>query len=182
MATWNDTLSYVAEFMAASIAKFGLILDGNPGEMAIVKSPGCTIRLANIDNVYVRFEFWNPANPEEVFTLHNYLNCAYNHRGLELSPNMPRDLPEEEQFTGCLRNYDRLLCEGYFDAPLSGDHSWVPRYHAMLQEITELSIARLDLQMAGHPEAISILDKELDGDPSWMDDVRRILAEQSGDV
>jgi hypothetical protein len=171
-------VSYTAQYMADCIAKCGLELHGKPGGDALLVNGRCTIRFGNVDNDFVSFQFWNPANEVEIYSFANYLDCAYDHRGLELSPNMPRDIPAEEQFVGCLKNYDRLLCEGYFDAPLSGDFSWVPAYHAMLAEEERLSIARLDLEDAGHPEAEAILKKEIAGDPTWMDDVRRILAEQ----
>jgi hypothetical protein len=126
----------------------------------------------------VRFEFWSPTNEGAVFEFSDYLDCAYSMRSSELRPLPPKDIPSEEKFVQMLKTYDKLLCEGYFQAPLSGDFSWAPSYQAMLEEVEHLSLVRYRLQKAGHPEAKAILHKKLNGDGTWMDDVRRILAEQ----
>lgn len=178
MDTWCDMVSYTARYMAGSIAKLGLQLDDKPGEVAWLTNGKCTIRLSNIDNDYVRFEFWNPADETQVFMFSRYLNCLFDYRGLELSPNMPRTLPAEEQFVGYLVNYDRLLCEGYFQRPLDGDFSWVEAYHGMLAEETRLKLALGKIDDEGHPEADAIWRKKVSGNPAWMQDVRRILAEK----
>jgi hypothetical protein len=178
MNTWCDMVSFTAQFMATSIERKDLDLSGVPGEVAWLKRAGCTVRLTNIDNDYVRFEFWSPTNEAQVFEFLDYLNCVYELRGRELRPLPPKELNPEEKFEAMLKTYDKLLCEGYFDVPLAGDFGWVPSYHAMLSEMKKLSLVRLDLEDAGHPEAEAILLKEIRSDYSWMDDVRRILAEQ----
>jgi hypothetical protein len=167
--------SYAQKYMEPSIEKFGLTLVREGGDVAWLHNAHCTIRLENVDNDYVRFEFSRVDAPEECWEFADFLDCMYEGRGMELRPLPPKDFESEAKFVFMLEKYNALILEGYFDAPLAGDFSWIPKYIAAQAEYKRLASARYDLEESGHPEAVAILHKKIKGDPSWMDDVRRIL-------
>lgn len=178
MNRYFDMASYAQKYMAPAIAKAGLQMTSKGGDMAWLQNGHCTIQLQNIDNDYVRFEFCDPQRPDELWEFADYLDCMYEGRGRILRPLPPRDIDREAQFIFMLEKYNELMLGGYFDLPLAGDFSWAPQYAAFQEEYKRLASARFALEEAGHPEAEAIWDKKHDGDPTWMDDVRRILAEQ----
>jgi hypothetical protein len=178
MSKYFDMTSYAQKYMAQAIAKAGLTVTSKGGDMVWLQNDDCQIQLQNIDNDYVRFEFCSPSKPEELWEFADYLDCQFEGRGMQLRPLPPRDFDAESKFVFMLEKYNELLLGGYFDIPLSGDFTWAPKYLAHQAEYRRLGIERGKLGRQGHPEAEAILDKKLAGDPTWMDDVRRILAEQ----
>jgi hypothetical protein len=178
MNRYFDMTTYAQKYLGPVIDKFDLRVEPKGGDLTWLLNNDCLIQLQNIDNDYVRFEFCSPSKPEELWEFAEYLDCQFEGRGMQLRPLPPRNYDAEAKFIFMLEKYNELLLEGYFDIPLSGDFTWGPRYLALQLETRRLSIARGRLERQGHPEADSILVKELAGDLTWMQDVKRILAEQ----
>jgi hypothetical protein len=173
-----DMASYAQKHMAPAIEKFGLTLVRRGGDVAWLQNVHCTIRLENVDNDYVRFEFHRADNLEEIWEFADFLDCMYEWRGMQLRPLPPDDFDNEGKFVFMLEKYNELIVAGYFDAPLVGDFSWGAKYKEAQAEYKRLSTERFRLEEKGHPEAKAIQKKRLNGDPTWMDDVKRILAAQ----
>ena len=179
MDTYFNLESYIQSRMADAIAKHGLVLGKGNGGLATLSNAHVVAEFENIDNNYVRFNFFQPAQPEIKFEFAEFLDACFDERSKELRPLPPKEWENERQLNFMLDNYNSLILEGYFSKPISGDYSWLQKYLDLKEENDRLSKARANLRRANHPEAKAIFAKRMDGDPTWKDDVKRILAEQN---
>ena len=177
------TATFVAEFMAAAIEHCRLVGPEGSGLLATLANDHCVILLENVDNDYVRFEFHRPGTTTPKWELASYLNCRFMAQGgaFRLRPKPARELSHQEKFEWYLKRYDEVMVLGYLDAPLAGDYSWEEDYSAHDAEFRRLSSILTDLKESGHPEGKRLMWKMLDGDRSWMDEVRGLLEQNSQD-
>lgn len=178
MNRFFDMTTYAEKFLADAVQKLAFSVTRKGGDFALLQNGHCIIHLQNIDNDYVRFEFASSLVPDKLWEFADYLDCVTNGKAWTLRPLPPDDLGPEGKFVFMLQKYNELMIGGYFDAPSSGDFSWIPDLIAREELFKSLSSKLFALRQGGHPEAKAINFKKLDGDPTWMDDVRRILAEQ----
>lgn len=173
--------TYVERYLSASISHCRLAGPEGGGSRARLSNQNCVIELEIVDNDYVRFEFWRPDEPNTKWELAEYLNCRFMELGgaFKLRPKPKEELSNKEKVEWYLQRYDEVLVLGYFEAPLNGDYSWAEAYEHSKQEYRRLSSALLKLMDAGHPEGKRLFGKQLQGDRSWMAEVREILGEQN---
>jgi hypothetical protein len=169
--------SYVREYMGECIQKYALVEGNAPGGVMTLGNAHCIIYLENIDSDYVRFDFASALAPEVQYSLTDFLDVAVEGGTFKHRPKPADDWDGEAQFKHYV-TYNALIVAGAMDAPLSGDFSWAPKVAAFLAEEERLNDQYQDLDEAEHPEAYSIWQKRKNYDLTWMDDVRRIVAEQ----
>ncbi len=139
----------------------------------------CRIELENYGENYVGFNFFDRRDPlQKKYLFGNFIDAEFGGMYLQWIPNSQTEWSDLETLTYYLDNYNRLLLQGCMDLPLSGDQSWKGRYDAYAQKYEEYSHFRAKLRRENHPEAMPIFVKMRSGDPTWMDDIERIMKEQ----
>jgi hypothetical protein len=170
--------SYVREYMGECIQKYALVEGDGPGGVMTLSNAHCIISLEDIDENYVRFDFASTLAPDVQYSLPDFLDVAVEGGTFKHRPKPSDDWDSEAQFKHYVVTYNTLLLAGAMDAPLSGDFSWAPRVAEYLAEEKELGSRLLEIRKSQHPESSVIWRKRSNYDLTWMDDVRRILAEQ----
>ena len=168
--------------MGSAIAQCRLNGPEGSGYYATLSNAHCVIELENVDNDYVRFEFHRLGEKEPKWELGDYLDYIYGAQGgaFKLRPKPPVDLGDQEKFEWYLQRYDEVLVLGYLDAPLSGDYSWAGRYHEAEEEYKNLSVALRRLSKEGLDPDKKLSYKRIQGDLSWMEEVRGLLEQNLG--
>jgi hypothetical protein len=137
----------------------------------------CHIFLYNQEDT-VGFDFAAQNTPLRKFDLRTFLDAIIEGGSANHFPAWPRNMAREDKFRGCLDAFKKLLETGAMKAPLSGDFSWQSKYDEFAAEENRLVLALAKLPRSMVAETIPIYRKQLASDLTWMDDVRRILAEQ----
>jgi hypothetical protein len=176
--TYFDLPSFVNRYMAESIEKYHFDQEKGYGDVLLLSNPHCIIFLQNFGEG-VGFSFSSKELPDVKHHLTEYLDAMMEGGYYRYCPKAPEGLGMEESFVRMLRGYNGALMADALAAPLGGDFSWVEKLVAYNEERARLGqeLTRLEV-IDEHPESDAIWHKKLNGDLTWMDDVRRILAEQ----
>jgi hypothetical protein len=84
----------------------------------------------------------------------------------------------QQMFTNDILAFNLVVTSEILALPLGGDFSWVPKLKAFNEEYERLDLELDNLLEINEAEYDPIWIKKRNGDPTWMDDVKRILAEQ----
>lgn len=172
-----DLPSFARKHLRSSIENFQLIEGKLDGGGVTLSNQHCQIYLYNQDDT-VGFDFAPLDATPRKFDLRTFLDAIIEGGTAKHFPAWPRSTPREDKFRGCLDAFQTLVEAGAMDAPLAGDFSWISKYDEFAAEESRLIQALAKLPRSMGSETIPIYRKQLASDLSWMDDVRRILAEQ----
>ncbi len=176
--TYFDLPSFVNRYMVEGIEKYKFLQGKGYGDVLNLSNSHCIIELQNFGEG-VGFAFAAISDPETKFSLGEYLNAFVEGGRQKYWPKPPQGMDFQQKFINDLLAFNLVLTSETLAAPLAGDFSWVPKLAAFNEEFSRLSkeLTRLEI-VDEHPESDAIWNKKSDGDLTWMDDVRRILAEQ----
>lgn len=177
MNVYFDLPSFARKHLKGCIDTFHLIEGKLGGERTTLSNQLCTIYLSNLEDV-VGFDFAPIDSPERKFDLRTFLNAIIAGGAARHFPAWPRNMPKEEKFRACLDAFAELVNAGAMDAPLSGDFSWSTKYDEFEAEHDRLENILAAFPMSKDSETIPIYQKRMAFDLTWMDDVKRFLAEQ----
>ncbi len=175
--THFDLPSFVNRYMLEGIEKYHFLQGRRNGDVVTLSNPHCIIYLQNFGEG-IGFKFAAIGDPETKFSLSKYLDAFVDGGKQGNCPEPPQELDLEQQFVYVLKGFNSVLISDKLAAPLDGDFSWVPKQKAFNEEYERLDLKLDDLLEIDESEYFPIWVKKDDGDPTWMDDVRRILAEQ----
>ncbi len=173
-----DLPSFVGGYLQEAIQELGLSQGSGPGGAVTLYNENCILRITS-NGPGVTFSLANATDPSQSYDLGDYLDAMVEGGYFRYFPMQPQGtdglILHQESFKG----FNNVLTSGVLSAPLKGDFAWIAEVVAMEEEDTRLSdeLTRLE-EIDEHPESEAIWDKKLAGDPTWMDDVKRILAEQ----
>ena len=176
--TYFDLPSFVNRYMVESIEKCHFLQGKGHGDVLTRTNSHCIIYLQNFGEG-VGFAFAAIADPETEFSLSEYLDAFVEGGRQKYWPKPPQGMDNEQKFINDLLAFNLVLTSETLAMPLSGDFSWIPKLTAYNEEYSRLGqeLTRLEV-IDEHPECDDIWRKNLNGDLTWMDDVRRILVEQ----
>lgn len=176
--TYFDLPSFVKRYMVEGIEKYNFVLGKGYGDIVTLTNSHCIIELQNFGEG-VGFAFGAISDPETKVSLGEFLNAFVEGGRKKYWPESPQGIELEQKFIDDMLAFNLVLTSEILAAPLSGDFSWIPKLAAYNEEYSRLSqeLSRLEI-IDEHPESDAIWSKKLNGDLTWMDDVRRILAEQ----
>jgi len=175
--TYFDLASFVNRYMAESIERYQFHQEKGFGDILTLSNPKCIIYLQNFGEG-VGFSFASKELPDVKHHLTEYLDALMEGGYYRYCPKAPEGLGREESFVRMLRGYNGALMADALAAPLGGDFSWVEKLVAFNEECERLVGELHNLLDLENPEGDAIWEKRSNGDLTWMDDVRRILAEQ----
>jgi len=168
---------YAPEILDKAIARYCLNFGTMPGGVTTLGNKHCTLLLSDVEGSVV-FKFSVESEPGITFSPFTFLR-AIAVGGVAAHPlNAPDSLEGEERIKAELCLINEMIESRVFDRPLSGDTEWIVRYREFEAEFGRLNSARFFPPIKGHPDENSIYEKKCKDDLTWMDDVRRILAEQ----
>ena len=173
-----DLPSFARKHLRSCIENFQLIEGKLDGGGVTLSNQYCRIFLYNQEDT-VGFDFASMDATTRKFDLRTFLDAIIEGGAAKHFPVWPRNTPQEDKFRGCLDAFQKLVEAGAMNAPLSGDFSWILRYDEFASEEQRLDKVLATLPMSRDSETIPIYRKQLASDLTWMDDVRRILAETS---
>lgn len=176
--TFFDLPSFVNRYMVEGIEKYQFIQGKGSGDVLTLTNAYCIIELKNFGEG-VGFAFAAISDPETKFSLGEFLNAFVEGGRQKYWPKPPQGMDLEQKFINDLLAFNLVLTSEILALPLGGDFSWSPKLASFKEEFSRLSQALTRLEIIDeHPESDAIWKKKSDGDLTWMDDVRRILAEQ----
>ncbi len=163
--------------MVEGIEKYQFLQGKGYGDVLTLSNTQCIIYLQNFGEG-VGFSFAAVADPETKFSLGSYLDAFVAGGKIGLCPKLPKGLDFEQKFIHDLQGFNTVLTSEALAAPLSGDFTWSPKYLAFTSELEMLGRELNNLLDINEDEYMPIWRRKRDGDLTWMDDVRRILAEK----
>ncbi|MBK9451004.1 MAG: hypothetical protein IPN95_16675 [Bacteroidetes bacterium] len=176
--TYFDLASFVNRYMVESIDKYHFLQGKGHGDILTLTNSHCIIYLQNFGEG-VGFSFAAISDPETEFSLSEYLDAFVQGGRQKYWPKPPQDIDLEQKLIDDMLAFNLVLTSEVLALPLAGDFSWSSKLTAYNEEYSRLGqeLTRLEV-IDEHPECDAIWRKNLNGDLTWMDDVRRILAEQ----
>lgn len=172
-----DLPSFANRCMREGIEKYQFLQGKGFGDVLTLSNPHCIIYIQNFGEG-LGFSFAASADPDTKFSLSMYLNAFVKGGRGKYWPEPSQALEFEQQFIHSLECFNVILTSAILSSPLSGDFSWVSRLKAFEDEYEMLADNLNDLVYLEHPEGNALFEKRMCGDLTWMDEVRRILAEQ----
>ncbi len=166
-----------AYILADMVAKHELQYGTANGGVTTLNNAYCILYFNVVEtSVGVKFAFSNA--PEKQYGVLDFLLAIVPDGGRKYPLHVPDSVTGEnrvKQEIGLIRD---VLASGVMDAVLQGDKSWIPTFEMFSAEYDRLHDLSLGELLEDHPEEDRIWLKQKAFDLTWMDDVRRILAEQ----
>lgn len=175
-----DLPSFANHYMREGIEKYQFIQGKGFGDVLTLSNANCIIYIQNFGEG-LGFSFAASGDPETQFSLSRYLDAFVEGGRGKYWPEPPQALEFEQQFIHSLKCFNVILTSEVLSPPLGGDFSWVSRLKAFEDEYRRLANELNDLVILEHSEGNALFEKRMNGDLTWMDDVRRILAEQESE-
>lgn len=167
---------YASEILSDAIARFGLKFGTAYGGVTTLGNEHCTLLISDVEGS-LSIKFSMAISPEITYSPFTYLNALVP-GGAVKYPLIASDCaPGEEKIKLELGMIGSAISSGAFDPVLIGERDWIPQYMSFEAEYERLDNLRFHPPIKGHPEETSIRKKVRNDDLTWMDDVRRILAE-----
>jgi hypothetical protein len=168
---------YAPEILAEVIARYGLDFGTMHGGVTTLGNQHCTLLLSDVEGSVV-FKFSIEGATGTTYSPFTFLRAVVA-GGVAAHPlNAPDSVQGEERIKAELHLINKMIESGVFDVVLNGNKDWIPKYQQFEREYGRLNSARFFPPIKGHPEENSIYEKKNNDDLTWMDDVKRILAEQ----
>ena len=168
---------YASEILAKEIDKYGLSFGTAYGGITTLYNGNCTLLLVDVEGAVV-LQFSVAGDEDTRYNPFTYLNALVP-GGASQHPLIAFEkAPGEERIKIELDRIRQVLSSGAFDPVLHGEKEWISAYLSFEAEYERLDTLRYLPPLLGHPEEVAIRKKKGSYDLTWMDDVRRILAEQ----
>lgn len=155
------------------IAKWGLRVDPQQGDITTLRNQNCVIFLENGERGYIDFRFSEPRENAERFLLSHYLESEREGLGQQLVPIPDSNLSDEERIDHYMDCYLEVL-QHHFNRPLMGDFSWKDHLHALRMENDQLLSLLTNYRSAKVPGADAIGKMRFVGDLRWKDELRKL--------
>lgn len=176
--TYLDLPSFARKYLADAISHHNLQEGHAGGGIFTLSSTHCIIYLENVESNFVGFDFASSQLPEVKYDLGFYLDSMVAGGSATHCPKPPREWNDEDKFVHYLKAFNSIILNGNLDMPLRGDFAWRNKYDAFVADYKHLASVLTNLSRGNLNGVMSMLQKRNAFDLTWMDDVRRILAEQ----
>lgn len=166
-----------AYILADVVAKYGLKYGKAFGGVTTLSNAHCILYLDEVETS-VMVSFAMATAPDKKFGVLDFLILMVPDGGRKYPLHVSYSIVGEERVKLEIGLFRDVLASGVLDAVLGGDESWIPSFEELGKEYDRLKSLTYSPPFTEHLERPQIRRKQREFDLTWMDDVRRILAEQ----
>ncbi|MFN8394214.1 MAG: hypothetical protein U0176_06005 [Bacteroidia bacterium] len=165
-----------ADILAEVVAKHELVYGSAYGGITTLSNAHCILYLNEVETS-VTINFALASAPEKKYGVLDFLMAMVPDGARKYPLHVSDTVIGEDRVKQELGLIRDVLASGVMDCVLKGDQSWIPMLEEFNAEYDRLYYILLDPPLDEHPEKPIIRRKQAEYDLSWMDDVKRLLAE-----